>query len=385
MLIQNGVVHPMDGPVIPNGYVLLEGNKIKAVGSMDAVPQGWAGPVLDAAGGHILPGLVDAHCHLGMCGDGLGFEAEDDNESTDPCTPHLRALDGLNPMDRCFREAREAGVTTVLTGPGSGNPINGQGLAVKTIGRWAEEMVVLEPASLKLALGENPKTVYHERKETPMTRMGTAAIIRAQFSKALEYLDKQNKADAEEDTDPPDFDPKLEALLPALRGEVPVHIHAHRADDIATAVRLAREFGLKLVVVHGTEAHLLPELLAREHIPVITGPILTDRSKPELANSTSANPALLAKAGVEIAICTDHPVIPIQHLTLCAAVAARSGLEPEEALKAITLNGARLAGIDHRVGSLTPGKDADVVVTSGHPLDWMSRVEHVFIDGVQVK
>ena len=385
MLIQNGVVHPMDGPVIPNGYVLLEGNKIKAVGSMDAVPQGWAGPVLDAAGGHILPGLVDAHCHLGMCGDGLGFEAEDDNESTDPCTPHLRALDGLNPLDRCFREAREAGVTTVLTGPGSGNPINGQGLAVKTIGRWAEEMVVLEPASLKLALGENPKTVYHERKETPMTRMGTAAIIRAQFSKALEYLDKQNKADAEEDTDPPHFDPKLEALLPALRGEVPVHIHAHRADDIATAVRLAREFGLKLVVVHGTEAHLLPELLAREHIPVITGPILTDRSKPELANSTSANPALLAKAGVEIAICTDHPVIPIQHLTLCAAVAARSGLEPEEALKAITLNGARLAGVDHRVGSLTPGKDADVVVTSGHPLDWMSRVEHVFIDGVQVK
>lgn len=385
MLIQNGVVHPMDGPVIPNGYVLLEGNKIKAVGSMDAVPQGWAGPVLDAAGGHILPGLVDAHCHLGMCGDGLGFEAEDDNESTDPCTPHLRALDGLNPLDRCFREAREAGVTTVLTGPGSGNPINGQGLAVKTIGRWAEEMVVLEPASLKLALGENPKTVYHERKETPMTRMGTAAIIRAQFSKALEYLDKQNKADAEEDTDPPDFDPKLEALLPALRGEVPVHIHAHRADDIATAVRLAREFGLKLVVVHGTEAHLLPELLARVHIPVITGPILTDRSKPELANSTSANPALLAKAGVEIAICTDHPVIPIQHLTLCAAVAARSGLEPEEALKAITLNGARLAGVDHRVGSLTPGKDADVVVTSGHPLDWMSRVEHVFIDGVQVK
>ena len=385
MLIQNGVVHPMDGPVIPNGYVLLEGNKIKAVGSMDAVPQGWAGPVLDAAGGHILPGLVDAHCHLGMCGDGLGFEAEDDNESTDPCTPHLRALDGLNPLDRCFREAREAGVTTVLTGPGSGNPVNGQGLAVKTIGRWAEEMVVLEPASLKLALGENPKTVYHERKETPMTRMGTAAIIRAQFSKALEYLDKQNKADAEEDTDPPDFDPKLEALLPALRGEVPVHIHAHRADDIATAVRLAREFGLKLVVVHGTEAHLLPELLAREHIPVITGPILTDRSKPELANSTSANPALLAKAGVEIAICTDHPVIPIQHLTLCAAVAARSGLEPEEALKAITLNGARLAGVDHRVGSLTPGKDADVVVTSGHPLDWMSRVEHVFIDGVQVK
>ena len=385
MLIQNGVVHPMDAPVIPNGYVLLEGDKIKAVGPMEECPGGWNGPVLDAAGGHILPGFVDAHCHLGMCGDGLGFEAEDDNESTDPCTPHLRALDGLNPLDRCFREAREAGVTTVLTGPGSGNPINGQGLAVKTVGRWAEEMTVLEPASMKLALGENPKSVYHERKETPMTRMGTAALIRAQFSQALEYMDKQNKADAEEDTDPPDFDPKLEALLPALRGELPVHIHAHRADDIATAVRLAREFGLKPVVVHGTEGHLLPELLAGAHIPVITGPILTDRSKPELANSTIETPARLAAAGVEIAICTDHPVTPIQYLPLCAAMAVRGGLDPEEALKAITLNGAKLAGVEHRVGSLTPGKDADVVVTDRHPLDWLGRVTAVFIGGVRVK
>ena len=385
MLIQNGVVHPMDAPVIPSGYVLLEGDKIKAVGPMEECPGGWNGPVLDAAGGHILPGFVDAHCHLGMCGDGLGFEAEDDNESTDPCTPHLRALDGLNPLDRCFREAREAGVTTVLTGPGSGNPINGQGLAVKTVGRWAEEMVVREPASLKLALGENPKSVYHERKETPMTRMGTAALIRAQFSEALEYMDKQNKADAEEDTDPPDFDPKLEALLPALRGELPVHIHAHRADDIATAVRLAREFGLKPVVVHGTEGHLLPELLAGAHIPVITGPILTDRSKPELANSTIETPARLAAAGVEIAICTDHPVTPIQYLSLCAAMAVRGGLDPEEALKAITLNGAKLAGVEHRVGSLTPGKDADVVVTDRHPLDWLGRVTAVFIGGVRVK
>ena len=385
MLIQNGVVHPMDAPVIPSGYVLLEGEKIRAVGPMEECPRDWNGPVLDAAGGHILPGFVDAHCHLGMCGDGLGFEAEDDNESTDPCTPHLRALDGLNPLDRCFREAREAGVTTVLTGPGSGNPINGQGLAVKTVGRWAEEMVVREPASLKLALGENPKSVYHERKETPMTRMGTAALIRAAFSEALEYMDKQNKADAEEDTDPPDFDPKLEALLPALRGELPVHVHAHRADDIATAVRLAREFGLKPVVVHGTEGHLLPELLAGARIPVITGPILTDRSKPELANSTIETPARLAAAGVEIAICTDHPVTPIQYLPLCAAMAVRGGLDPEEALKAITLNGAKLAGVEHRVGSLTPGKDADVVVTDRHPLDWLGRVTAVFIGGVRVK
>lgn len=385
MLIQNGVVHPMDGPVIPCGYVELEGGKIKAVGPMTERREGYAGPVLDADGGHILPGFVDAHCHLGLFGDALGFEADDGNEATDPCTPHLRALDGVNPLDRCFREAREGGVTTVLTGPGSANPISGQGVVMKTLGAWTDQMALKAPASMKMALGENPKSVYNERKESPITRMGTAAVIRSELSRAVEYLDKQNKADIEEDADQPDYDPKLEAILPVLSGELPVHIHAHRADDIATAVRLCREFGLKYVVVHGTEGHLVSELLAAEHVPVITGPILSDRCKPELANLTIENPALLHKAGVEIAICTDHPVIPIQYLPLCAAIAVRGGLDPEEALKAITLNGARLAGVDARVGSLTPGKDADVVVTSGHPLDWLGRVEHVFIDGKQVK
>ena len=356
MLIQNGVVHPMDAPVIPNGYVLLEGRTIKAVGPMEECPGDWTGPTLDAAGGHIVPGFVDAHCHLGMCGDGLGFESEDDNESTDPCTPHLRALDGLNPMDRCFREAREAGVTTVLTGPGSGNPINGQGLVVKTVGRWAEEMVVLQPASLKLALGENPKSVYNERKETPITRMGTAAIIRTECAKALEYMDKQNKADAEEDTDPPDFDPKLEAMLPALRGEVPVHIHAHRADDIATAVRLAREFGLKLVVVHGTEGYLVPELLAEAGVPVITGPCLTDRSKPELMHQSLETPAILQRFGVKVAICTDHPETPIQYLPLCAAMAIRGGYGPGER-PGLRHHPGRRAGGGGRPGGLPgPGK-----------------------------
>lgn len=385
MLIQNGVVHPMDGPVIPKGYVEIEDGKIKAVGAMADLPAGEHGPVLDAGGGHILPGFVDAHCHLGMFGDGLGFEADDGNESTDPCTPHLRAVDAVNPLDRCFREAREGGVTTVLTGPGSANPISGQGVVMKTLGTWTDQMILKEPGSLKMALGENPKSVYNERKETPITRMGTAALIRSELSKALEYIDRQNKADAEEDTDPPDFDPKLEALIPVLRGELPVHIHSHRADDIATAVRICKDYGLRYVIVHGTEGHLVSELLAQEGARVITGPILTDRCKPELAGQTIETPALLHKAGVEVAICTDHPVIPIQYLPVCAAIAVRGGLDPEEALKAITLNGAKLAGVEKRVGSLTPGKDADVVVTSGHPLDWMGRVEHVFINGVQVK
>ena len=385
MRILNGVVHTMAGPVIPHGYVEVENGKIRAVGEMSAWTAAAAGPVYDAGGGHILPGFIDAHCHLGMFGNALGFEADDGNESTDPCTPQLRAIDAINPQDRCFREAREGGVTTVLTGPGSANPIAGQFAAIKTDGRWVDEMVLRAPAAMKMALGENPKTVYNERKETPITRMATAAVIRQELSKTLEYMDKQDKADAEEDTDAPDYDAKLEALIPVLRGELPVHIHAHRADDIATAVRICREFGLKYVIVHGTEGHLLPELLAAEGAGVITGPSLTDRSKPELANLTIENPAILARAGVPVAICTDHPVIPIQYLPICAALAVRGGLEPEEALAAITIHPARLAGLDKRVGSLEPGKDADSVVTTGHPLDWNGKVRYVFIGGKQVK
>ncbi len=385
MLIQNGVVHTMEGFVIENGFVAARDGKITAVGPMSALPVGADGPVIDAAGGHIVPGFVDAHCHLGMFGNGLGFEADDGNESTDPCTPHLRAIDAVNPLDRYFQEAREGGVTTVLTGPGSANPIAGQFAALKTDGRWVDEMILRAPVSMKFALGENPKSVYNERKEAPVTRMATAAIIRENLSKALEYMDKQSKAENDPDMDMPDFDAKLEALVGVLRGELPVHCHAHRADDIATAVRICREFGLRLVVVHGTEGHLISELLARENIPVITGPCLTDRCKPELMNQTIENPALLSRAGVKVAICTDHPETPIQYLPLCAAIAVRAGMDEEEALAAITINPAVIAGLEKRVGSLAVGKDADVVVTSRHPLDWKSRVETVFIGGKQVK
>ncbi len=384
MLLQHGIVHTMDGPVIPDGFVVFEGKTITAVGPMEALPAGYSGPVLDAAGGHILPGLVDAHCHLGLWGDGLGFEADDGNESTDPCTPHLRGLDGVNPLDRCFQEARQGGVTTVLTGPGSANPIAGQFLALKTTGRWVDEMVVKAPAAMKFALGENPKSVYNERKETPITRMATAALIRGNLSKAQEYQAKQAKAQDDPDTDPPDFDPKLEALLPVLRGILPAHFHAHRADDIATAVRISREFGLNFAIVHGTEGYKVAPLLASAGVPVITGPCLTDRSKPELVGQTLDNPVLLAQAGVKVAICTDHPVIPIQHLPICAAMAVRAGMDPEDALAAVTRNPAEIAGLGDRLGVLAPGRDADIVVTQGHPLDWTCRLTAVFIDGVRV-
>ena len=384
MIIQNGVVHTMDGPVIERGFVQIEGGTIKAVGPMSALPR-EDGPVLDAEGGHILPGFVDAHCHLGMCGNALGFEGDDVNEMTDPCTPQLRAIDGFNPLDRCLEEAREGGVTTVLTGPGSANPIAGQFLAIKTNGRWVDQMVLKAPAAMKFAMGENPKGVYNERKESPMTRMATASIIRENLSKALEYRDKQEKAGEDPEEDMPDFDAKLEALLPVVNGLLPAHFHAHRADDIATAVRIAKEFGLRYVIVHGTEGHLVARQLAEEGAAVITGPNLSDRSKPELANLTLENTALLAKAGVKVAICTDHPEIPIQYLPQCAALAVRGGMEEEAALAAITRSAAEIAGIGDRVGTLTPGKDADVVVSKGHPFDWRSSVSAVFINGERVK
>ena len=385
MLIINGTVHTMDGLTIPGGYVVIQGDKIAQVGPMEECPQNWEGQIFDAHGGHIQPGFIDAHCHLGMFGDGVGFEGDDGNEATDPCTPHLRAVDAVNPLDRCFQEAREAGVTTVLTGPGSANPISGQFAALKTSGKWVDAMVLKAPAAMKMALGENPKISYNERHETPTTRMATAAIIRENLAKAAEYREKLERAAQDEEEDKPDYDAKLEALLPVINGELPVQIHAHRADDIATGIRICKEFGLKYVIVHGTEGHLIPELLAQEGAGVITGPCLGDRSKPELVNMTIETPAILQRFGVKTAVCTDHPETPIQYLPLCAAMAIRGGMDPESALACITINAAQLAGIDHRVGSLTPGKDADVVVTSAHPLNWLSRVRLVIMDGKVIK
>ena len=384
MLIINGTVHTMDGPVIENGYVAVSGSKIAQVGRMEDCPRSWEGETVNAEGGHVCPGFIDAHCHLGMFGDALGFESDDGNEETDPCTPQLRAIDAVNPLDRCFAEARAAGVTTVLTGPGSANPVSGQFAAVKTNGRWVDAMVVKAPVAMKLALGENPKQVYHDRDETPVTRMATAAIIRENLRKAVEYGEKLDRAGRDEDTEPPDYDTKLEALLPVVQGKLPVHIHAHRADDIATGIRIAKEFGLKCVIIHGTEGHLILELLAREHIPVITGPALGDRSKPELGNMTLKNPVLLQKAGVPVAICTDHPEVPIQYLPLCAALAVKGGMEAEAALAAITINAAGIAGLGNNLGSLTPGKEADVVITSRHPLELLGDVRAVLIGGQRI-
>lgn len=381
MLLTNGYIHPVDAPEIPCGFVAFDQGRITAVGTMEELAILPDHDVYDLNGAHVCPGFIDAHCHLGLFGNAVGFEAEDGNESTDPVTPHLRALDAVNPLDRYFAEARAAGVTTVLTGPGSANPVSGQGVILKTAGRWVDEMVLTAPACIKFALGENPKTVYSDRKEGPVTRMATAALIREILFKAVEYRTKKQMSMTDPDDEGPEYDAKLEALLPLLSGEISAHIHAHRADDVATALRICREFNLKPVIVHGTEGHLISDLLAQEQVPVITGPCLTDRSKPELAGMTLENPAILSE-GTLVAICTDHPETPIQYLPLCAAMAVRGGMSEEDALAAITLNPAKILGIEDRVGSIAPGKDADLVIFKAHPFDWRNAgPEQVYLNG----
>lgn len=382
MILKHAHIHPMDAPEIANGFVSFENGIITGVGAMDVCPEGEG---IDLKGAQVYPGFIDAHCHLGMFGDSLGFEGDDGNENTDPVTPNLRAIDSIDPLDRCFQEAREGGVTTVLTGPGSANAIGGQFAAIKTAGRWVDEMIVKAPAAMKFALGENPKWTYKDRDEAPVTRMATAALIREQLSKAQEYLRKQEKAKSDEDAEPPEFDAKLEALVPVIQKKLPAHFHAHKANDIATAVRIAKEFDLDAVIVHCTEGHLIAPLLAQEQIPVITGPVFGDRSKPELRHQELENTYVLQKAGVATAICTDHPENPIQYLPLGAALAVKAGAAPEQALLSITLRAAQIAGIADRVGSLTVGKDADIAVLSGSPFAMSTQVEMVFINGQQVK
>ena len=381
MLIVNGVIHTMDVGTIPNGFVQTQGRTIVRVGPMAELPRpSDPAGLINAGGGHVLPGFIDAHCHMGLYG--AAAQEDDLNESPAPCTPQLRALDGVDPLNPYFREARRAGVTCVLTGPGSANPIAGQSVLMKTAGQVIDRMAVRAPASMKFALGENPKGVH--KGHGPATRMASAALIREQLTRARDYDGKRSRAQTDGGTDSPDFDAKLDALRPVVTGRLAAHFHAHRADDIVTAVRISKEFGLDCVIVHGTEGHLVADFLANEGVPVITGPFLLDRCKPELSNLTMENTATLARAGVQVAICTDHPETPIALLPFCAAMAARAGMDEEEALAAITVNAACIAGVGDRLGSLSPGKDADIVVMDGHPFHWQSRAVHVLIDGEEV-
>ena len=382
--IVGGRVVPITGEPVDGGTVLVKDGRIVAVGGDVAIPDGVR--LIDAAGSWVLPGFIEAHGHVGVYEEAEGWAGADGNELTEPVTAQVRALDAINPADLGFRDAITGGVLAVNVNPGSGNPVGGQTVALKCWGRTVDEMVLREPSGLKSALGENPKRVYGERKKMPSTRLGTAAVIRGAFVDAANYLQRldSEQRKPEGDRKPVDRDLKLEALGMVLRREIPWRQHCHRADDIATAIRIAEEFGYELVIDHGTEAHLLADIIAAKGIPVIIGPLLTSRSKVELRNRSLANPGRLARAGVTIAITTDHPVVPINFLAHQAALSVKEGLDAETALRALTINPARIAGIDDRLGSIEAGKDADLAIWSGDPLDMLSRVELALIGGAQV-
>ncbi|HEY3559073.1 MAG TPA: amidohydrolase [Kribbella sp.] len=371
LAIRGGTVVPIDGPAIPGGTVLIDDGRIVDVGAQVAVPD--QATVVDARGRWVLPGLVDAHTHMGTLEEGEGWAGDDHDEATTPITPQLRALDAVNPADEGFRDAIGGGVLAVGINPGSCNPIAGETVAVRCTGRTVDDMVLRSPAGMKSALGENPKRYHGDAGRLPSTRMGIAAVIRQALAEAREYHERRTTVDLGK-----------EALGRVLRREIPWRQHCHRADDIRTAVRLSEEFGYDLVIDHGTEAHLVADLLAERNIPVLLGPLIVGRGKVELRNRAFRNARLLAEAGVELSLVTDHPVIPANLLIVQAAYAVREGLDRDLALRAVTLNPAKVLGIADRIGSLAPGKDADVCLWSGDPLDPMQRVEVAYQQGREI-
>jgi len=380
LLLKNGNVMTMAGPAFV-GDVAIENGKIIAVGQSLSYSDA---EVRDVTGMTVMPGIVDPHCHIGMWEDAMGFEGADGNECTNPITPELRAIDAINPYDRCFEEAAAGGVTTCVTGPGSANVIGGQFVAIKTYGDSVDDMVLRFPVAVKAAFGENPKRVYNGKNQTPSTRMATAALMRKALIEAQEYNEKleRGKADPEK---MPERNLGKEILARVIRRELPMKIHAHRADDILTAIRICREFKLRYTLDHCTEGYLitdkLKEALSEDCEGIIVGPLLTDRSKIELKNLSFKAPKVLEQAGIEYAMMTDHPVTPEQYLPICTAVAVREGASEEGALKAITINAAKITGIADRVGSIEVGKDADIAVFSGHPFDFRSRCVLTLVNG----
>ncbi len=326
---------------------------------------------IDAKGKTVTPGLVDPHCHIGLYEEGIGEIGHLGNEKSDPVTPNLDAIYAINPNDEAFKKAYEAGVTTVVTGPGSANVIGGTYVALKTFGETIDDMLIKEKAAMKSALGENPIRVYKNQNRSPMTRMATAAIFRETLIKAKDYLNKKVKKR--------DF--KLEALKDVLNKKMILKIHAHRSDDIITAIKIAKEFNLNFTIEHCSEGHLIAKYLKKENVKVILGPLMTSKPKYELKNLSLKSASILAKKEIEFALCTDHPVIPIEYHSLQAALTIREGLSEMKALKAITINAAKLTGIEDRVGSLEEGKDADLIIWETSPFDIKTKPLLVMIEG----
>lgn len=379
-LIRGGLVHDAVHRDACKADILLADGKIAAIGTDLTAPADAA--VFDADGLEVYPGFVDAHTHIGLDGYGIGYEGCDYNEMNDIWTPQLRAIDGINPRDPSLADARRAGVTCVCTGPGSANVLGGTFLAMKTVGDRVDKMVVRDPVAMKCAFGENPKRCYRDKCDS--TRMSTAAFLRGALMQARDYGARKQAANGDI-TKMPAYNQKLEALLPVLAREIPLKAHAHQANDIFTALRIAREFNLRLTLEHVTEGHLIADELAGEKdVPMAVGPSLTFASKFELQNKSWSTPAVLTAAGCHVSIITDSSVIPQQYLPLCAGMAIKAGVDPFDALKAITLNPAEHIGVADRVGSLEVGKDADVVITAGSPFEVLTEVKAVFIDGARI-
>ena len=362
LLIKNGYLKTMAGPDLENGSVLIgDDGKILAVGQDLEAPE--ACTVIDAMGRLATPGCIDAHCHIGLDNEGMGWEGHDYNEIVDPLTPQMRAIDSINPQDEAFALALRGGVTAACTGPGSANVVGGTFVAIKLSGKRVDKMIIKNPLAMKCAFGENPKRCYGQGlKKSPTTRMATAALLRELLFKARNY-----KNDLDAGKNPP-FDMKLEAMLPVMRGEIPLKAHAHRADDILTSIRIAKEFGVKLTLDHCTDGAIIADELAQEGFSAFVGPTLGNKSKIELRNKSFTTPVVLHEAGVPISIITDAPVIPLQYLPMCAGLAVNAGLDEDAAWRAITINPAVQTGIGDRVGSLEPGKDGDVVIWTDNPL-----------------
>lgn len=369
--IQGSRIITMEGGVIEGGIILVEGQFIQAVGENLEIPTGAA--VVDAQGKYILPGLIDAHTHIGLDEEIYRIEGDDVNETSDPITPQLQAVDGINFMDLAFADALRGGVTRTMCMPGSANILGGQAVFLKTLALNPAAMICRNPWGLKAALGENPKRVYGAQKKAPKTRMANASLLREALFNARGCMDK------------PDLKAnelyRNEAIFKVLRGEMPLLLHVHRADDILTALRIKDEFGIEMQLQHGTEAALVADELVKRDVPVALGPLFSNRAKVEMKEVSFRNAALLAERGVRFCFITDHPVIPIEHLRVCAALAVREGLAEEAALASITSTPAEMLKLDHELGTITPGKRADLAVYSGHPLDFRSRVERVMVDG----
>ena len=383
ILIQGGLVKTITGGDIENGQVLIDGGKIVAVGQNLDVPEGTQ--VYDATGCMVTPGFIDAHCHIGVDEEASRWEGNDTNEYSSPVTPEMRAIDGINPRDEAFDNALGGGVTTAITGPGSANVLGGSFVAMKLYGDCVDDMIIKYPVAMKIAFGENPKGCYGQNgKKEPVTRMAVAALLREQLFKAKRYAEEIAEAEKDPNKKRP-FDMQLEALLPVIRKEIPLKAHAHRADDILTAIRIAKEFDLDITLDHVTEGHLIVDQLVKAGKPVLVGPSLGSKSKQELKEKSFATAGILDKAGLEVCIITDAPVIPLYYLPLCAGLAVKAGMKEESAWRAITINPAHVIGISDRVGSLEAGKDADIAIFDGNPLkDIQCRTKAVFVNGEEV-